>query len=296
MELRQLEQVVALAEELSFRRAAERLHIAQSGLSQQLRRLERELGVPLFSRSTHHVALTPAGELFLVEARAALDAVTRARTAARSALVPSDHLRVGIGDPTVDALPTVMQAVLATRPTLTWSSVLGGLGTMRELLLTGEVDVAQAMLDGPPGPGLAARLVRREPVGLVVLADHRLASPGTVEPSALCDETVVLGPSDGFPEYNEFVLGMLAERGLTPSTLETQTVEQAVAAVAAGQGILFVPELPVLGPETVWRPLDWSAAIPTSLVWRRHDDGELLRLVLGTAERVARAEGWLNLR
>jgi len=69
MELRQLRYFVTLAEELHFGHAAAREHIVQSALSQQLQRLERELGVQLLERSTHHVRLTPAGTAFLVEAR-----------------------------------------------------------------------------------------------------------------------------------------------------------------------------------------------------------------------------------
>ena len=85
MELRQLRYFVTLAEELHFGRAAEREHIVQSALSQQVQRLERELGVRLLERSTHHVALTAAGVVFLVEARQILAQVDRAARAARSA-------------------------------------------------------------------------------------------------------------------------------------------------------------------------------------------------------------------
>ncbi|MFD1540931.1 LysR family transcriptional regulator [Nonomuraea guangzhouensis] len=89
MELRQLRYFVTLAEELHFGRAAAREHIVQSALSQQVRRLERELGVRLLDRSTHHVALTLAGTAFLVEAREILDHVSRAKQVARDAVAPS---------------------------------------------------------------------------------------------------------------------------------------------------------------------------------------------------------------
>ena len=88
MELRQLRYFVTLAEELHFGRAAEREHIVQSALSQQVQRLERELGVRLLERSTHHVALTAAGVVFLVEARQILAHADRAAQAARNTAAP----------------------------------------------------------------------------------------------------------------------------------------------------------------------------------------------------------------
>jgi DNA-binding transcriptional LysR family regulator len=85
MELRQLRYFVAVAEELHFGRAAEREHVVQSALSQQVQRLERELGVSLLERSTHHVGLTAAGAVFLAEARQILAHADRAAAVARSA-------------------------------------------------------------------------------------------------------------------------------------------------------------------------------------------------------------------
>src|SRR6185503_14284753 len=118
MELRQLRYFVTLAEELHFGRAAEREHIVQSALSQQVQRLERELGVRLLERSTHHVSLTAAGAVFLVEARQILAHVDRAAGVARRAEGAAATLRVGIIDSSYDSMPQILHEVQARYPGL----------------------------------------------------------------------------------------------------------------------------------------------------------------------------------
>src|SRR6201986_3551713 len=113
VELRQLRYFVTLAEELHFGRAAEREHIVQSALSQQVQRLERGLGVRLLERSTHHVALTAAGAVFLVEARQILEPAARAPDAGRDAPSGAAPLRVGISDSSYDSMPQTLHEVQA---------------------------------------------------------------------------------------------------------------------------------------------------------------------------------------
>ena len=113
MELRQLRYFVVLAQELHFGRAAAREHIVQSALSQQVQRLERELGVRLLERSTHHVALTAAGAAFLAEAQQILAHVDRAADVARSATGASPALRVGIIDASYDSMPQILHEAQA---------------------------------------------------------------------------------------------------------------------------------------------------------------------------------------
>ena len=118
LELRQLRYFVTLAEELHFGRAAMREHIVQSALSQQIQRLERELGVRLLERSTHHVALTGPGAALLVEARQILAQVERAAAVARSVLGASPALRVGIIDAGYDSMPQILHEAQARYPDL----------------------------------------------------------------------------------------------------------------------------------------------------------------------------------
>ena len=295
MELRQLEYVVTLADELSFRRTAERLTIAQSGLSQQVRRLERELGVALFDRSTHHVALTPAGTAFVQEARRTLDAAERARQAATGHAPEADRLRICLGSGTMDTIPTILEAVRAQLPELEVTTIEGGLPRQRRLLESGELDLGLALLDGDPGPGLAARLVRREPMGIIVAARHPLADRDRVRWSDLDHETLFVATEEEHPEYNSFLADVLAETGASPAMIRCPDVPVALPRVYAGDGLLCVPELPVLPIDVVWRPLvDPAVGKPTSLVWRRHDKGPLLRRFLDIASATARDRQWLR--
>ncbi|WP_131737332.1 LysR family transcriptional regulator [Actinomadura roseirufa] len=118
MELRQLRYFVAVSEELKFGRAAAREHIVQSALSQQIQRLEREVDVRLLDRTTHYVALTPAGAAFLVEARRILAHVERAAQVARTAQGTSPALRVGIVDASYDSMPQILHEAQALHPDL----------------------------------------------------------------------------------------------------------------------------------------------------------------------------------
>src|SRR5689334_10761122 len=126
MELRQLRYFVTLAEELHFGRAAARENIVQSALSQQIQRLERELGVRLLNRTTHNVELTPPGAALLIEARQILDHVERAKRAARNAVAPSPTLRAGIIDAGYDSMPQILHEVQRAHPDFTIHQVEAG--------------------------------------------------------------------------------------------------------------------------------------------------------------------------
>src|SRR6202050_4172500 len=134
VELRQLRYFVTLAGELHFGRAAEREHIVQSALSQQVRRLERELGVRLLERSTHHVSLTAAGVVFLVEARQILAHVDRAAGVARSAVGAAARLRVGIIDASYDSMPQILHDVQARYPGLVIHGIDSSYDSMPQIL------------------------------------------------------------------------------------------------------------------------------------------------------------------
>ena len=176
MDLRQLDYVVAVAEELNFTRAAARCHIVQSGLSSQIAKLEREVGAALFERSSRAVRLTAAGEALLPRARSALDAVARARSeiAAMSGTVHGT-LRLGVipvDHGSID-LPAVLQTYHRRYPQV--GVVVSDTGSlaMVSMLQAGEMDVAILGLAPDQLPeSLATRLLRIEPLVAVVGEGH----------------------------------------------------------------------------------------------------------------------------
>ncbi|TMR02193.1 LysR family transcriptional regulator [Nonomuraea turkmeniaca] len=174
MELRQLRYFVTLAEELHFGRAAAREHIVQSALSQQIQRLERELGVVLLERSTHHVSLTASGTVLLAEARQILAHVERATTAARNAMGSSPTLRVGIIDSGYDSMPQILHEAQARQPDLVIHQIEVGVPEQYRLLIDGRLDVGIGRAALAP-PEVASLLFRRDPLGVLVPGDHPFA-------------------------------------------------------------------------------------------------------------------------
>ena len=176
MELQQLRYVVALAEERSFTRAAERCFVVQSALSHQIKALERELGVALFARTSRRVETTAAGAAFLGAARESLAAADRA--AARASGEIRGTLAIGM-IPTVTAIdiPAALAAFHRAHPGVRIQLRGGGSDELVAAIEAGSLDVAVLGLpdDGAPPRGVAARLLVREPLVAVLPAGHPLA-------------------------------------------------------------------------------------------------------------------------
>ncbi len=188
MELRQLRYFVTLAEELHFGRAAAREHIVQSALSQQVQRLERELGVRLLERSTHHVGLTAAGVVFLAEARQILAQVDRAAAVVRSAAGAAAALRVGIIDSSYDSMPQILHEVQARYPGLVIHQVEVGVPEQYQQLIEGRLDVGIGRAALAP-PQVASLLFRQDPLGVLVPRGHRFAGLDAIPVTVLADPT-----------------------------------------------------------------------------------------------------------
>ncbi|MFI6604748.1 LysR family transcriptional regulator [Nonomuraea sp. NPDC050536] len=297
MELRQLRYFVTLAEELHFGRAAAREHIVQSALSQQVQRLERELGVRLLDRSTHHVNLTPAGAAFLIEARQILNQVERAGDAARNAATSSPSLRVGIIDAGYDSMPQILHEVQLRHPDLTIHQVEAGTPEQYRQLADGQLDIGIGRASLTP-PEVASELIRLDPLGVLIPDDHRCAVQDSVPVAALADELLLLGEEGQTPELNQFVIELCRSAGFAPSIYEG-TVESTRAATDLVLRHRCVHVIPASSrtssrPGTTWRPLTEPAThYPWSLLWRAADPSPHLAGVIDCARRVAHRLSWL---
>ena len=190
--------VIAIAEEKSFTRAAERCFVVQSSLSHQIKALERELGVALFARSSRRVELTAAGEAFLVQARASLDAAERAASEAAAANGQiRGSLTVGV-IPTVTAIdiPAALGRFHRAHPAVRIRLRGGGSDEFIAAIGAGSMDAAVLGLPDSASPtGVETRVLARERLVAVVSADHPLAGRRRVRLQDLSDEVFV-----DFPE------------------------------------------------------------------------------------------------
>lgn len=293
MELRHLRSFAALAEERHFGRAAARLHIAQPALSQQVKQLERQLGVELFTRTTRRVELTEAGRRLAGHAHTVLASVERAE--ADMAMVASGcagRVSVGfIGTATYDVLPRVAREVGRLLPEV-------------ELDLRGEL-LSPQLLDGlaartydvvvvRPDPArrdqAALRHLRSERLVAVLPAHHRLGRRRRIDLALLADEAFVMHPSGHRSSIHQQVLDACAGAGFRPRRiLEVGETATLVVFVAAGLGVALVPE-PVrsLGLEGVsYVALSNAPTVDLALATRCDERSPAVRRVAEIVERSA---------
>ncbi len=233
MELRQLHYFLAVADELHFGRAAERLHIVQSAVSQQVRRLERELGVDLFDRGTRTVTLTHAGREFLPRAVAVVDAEREALDG-MAALCKAAVLRIG----TSVGLGTRLQRVLAVFAVEAPEVILDLVSAPRAVRLRrvrdGELDGA-FVRDGPTTEGVRLVPLWQDRLVAALPAHHRLAAEPVVRLADLAPLGLRIAPHDANPQLVDLVTGACRDEGFEPLLGPTFTTDQdTLAAIATG--------------------------------------------------------------
>jgi DNA-binding transcriptional LysR family regulator len=298
MELRHLRYFVAVAEELHFRRAAERLHVAQPAVSEQVRKLEDELGVRLLERTQRSVSLTDAGAAMLDEARRVLHQAERAMAVARDASeLATARLRVGyLPDSLPPVVPRALQQLQKRMPNTRVSLETGAARNLIEEVRAGRLDAAVVSLPAPTA-GLERTLLGPQSAVVAMPVMHRHATEDEIDLARLGPERIVLLPREVNPAFHDGIVALCREAGISPTLVHTlePRIELALLAVSAGGGIAILPEsvsgsVAVAGVRFV--PLAAEQPICESAVVTRPDSGELAtkaftHALLHAAERVS---------
>jgi DNA-binding transcriptional LysR family regulator len=271
MELRQLRYFAAVAEQRHFTRAARELHVAQPALSQQIRRLEEELGLQLLARSTRRVELTEAGELLLARAR-------RAMAELDAAMAELDELsglvrgRVGVGAMPLARLdmPGMLAEFHARHPGVSIYMSEETFDEMLPMLRSDRLDLGFAFADGDTaGAELVAEWLFDEELVAVTAPDHPLAQRKRIKISALAGEPLIW--FRGGSAMRRAGEAAFAEAGLpVESAFETIELETMRALAARGLGVAIMPRgyLEGEGPRVSKISLQPQLRLPVALLWR----------------------------
>lgn len=284
MELRQLRQFVAVAEELHFGRAAERLNMTQPPLSQSIQWLERELGVQLFERTKRSVRLTSVGKQWLVHAKRVLDeAHALPATASRLARGDLGRLRVAfVSTADYSVLPAIISRFRDAYPHVEVSLREATSNLQIDALLADEVDVGMVIV--PPPASLHQTLsyhpILREPLVAAVpsrwIEEEREGfSAQRLDPAAFFSAPLILFPRASAPAFHDLVSGYFAAHGTAFSVFqEAIQMQTIIGLVACGMGVALVPQSMTRLQRTGATYLALSGPVPeveTGLLWRSRD-------------------------
>lgn len=291
MDLRHLRYFIAVAEELSFTKAAERLHKAQPPVSQQIRQLEDEMGVTLLNRTRRHVELTEAGRIFLEQARQILrsteSAVVLAQRAQRGEI---GRLTVGFFEHmSYTLLPPILRAYRERFPSvevqLRWFPVI----RQAEALRRGDLDIAFMRLV-PDLNEVTWETILEEPFVLAIPSGHPLADVETVSLKNCAQEQFIMYMADLAPDFHAMNLRMCASAGFVPKVAsEVGQVYTLLGLVSSGAGIGFVPASvqQVHFDRVVYKPIQGKQLMyEVMLGWNQRNPTALMKAFVETAKSV----------
>ncbi|MDA3625762.1 LysR substrate-binding domain-containing protein [Saccharopolyspora oryzae] len=274
LDLHKLGHLVAVAEEGSFTRAAARLHLSQQALSTSIRALEREVGVDLLERTTTGVAVLPAGEALISDARV-LDGVARSalKRARRIGRGESEVLRIG-HTPAVtgDEVTALLREAHAEHPDLATDVNQRYPAELEKQLLAGELDLGlcRAMA---PAHGLNRATLVHQRLQVAVAAEHRLADRDVVELSELADEQIVVWGHPGRSGYTDLLIESCRKAGFEPRTHRNAIQgTPPVTAVLGTEHVAFVTAAPGPAANGKVRVIELTPPIevPLQALWSAH--------------------------
>ncbi len=299
MELRHLYYFVAVAEELHFSRAAQRLHIAQPPLSQQIRNLEEELGVQLFERTKRRVELTDAGQVFLQQVRPTLRQIEEAvRSAQRASRGEIGRLVVGFNSSaTYSVLPKILRVFRERCPEV--ELVLHELTTSQQLERFHHNQIDTGILYLPvEESSLNILSVLKEPLVIALPETHPLATQPQISILSLINEPFILPPHHlGAGLYSQ-IMSLFQQAGFTPKIAqEAILLQTAVSLVAGGVGIAIVPASVQNLQRTgvVYKSMqEQPPEVEIAVVWRRNDSSLVLQKFLHVVSEITNKSGNLG--
>jgi len=299
MEFRQLKYFIAVAEELNFSRAAERCHIAQPPLSQQIKKLEEELGVKLFDRTNRKVSITEEGRKFLCVARNTLETlecgVDQVRMMSRGEI---GRLRVGFLNSGIQTdFPKAVTAFRKAHPGIILDIREMQSADQNAALRAGELDAGLSHHCYADHEDLEARTFIIDEYLLAVHEEHPLAQKGYVEWADLDNEPYIMFSREHYPSAYDRAIACFHEHNIMPRIVqEAKTHHTKLSLIAAGMGIGFVPErMRSICPGCV-RLLTANLEGETShsslkLVWRKGEKTPALQCFLDIMEGFCQDDG-----
>ncbi|WP_158615556.1 LysR family transcriptional regulator [Acidipila sp. EB88] len=271
----------AVAEENGFARAAALLNVSQSAISEQMRDLEQELGLPLFDRREHRARLNAHGEVFLVEVKRTLAAAAEAVAAVRrSASGEVGTLKIGFFVGGTDALfPALIRRFRAQSPGVRVSLLEMGPVQQQEALLAGTIDIGFTRIVQSPASGeLSWERLYVEPLVVALPKGHALAG-SPVDISSLAAEPFVITHRETSPALFDKVIALCRAAGFSPKIAATAAVASSVLTlVAAGEGVAILPKntLKLASSDVVAAPIaSRDASIDLVIAWSTRREGPL---------------------
>jgi DNA-binding transcriptional LysR family regulator len=296
MELRHLRYFVAVAEELNFTRAAERLGVSQPPLSLQIRQLEKELGAQLFRRRTRGVELTDAGKLLLEEARIILKQVETAKTGVRRrARGETGQIIIGSGVAIYlhPLIPAIIREYGLKYPDIVVAPQTNYSALLTARLRAGQVDIAFIWRPAGDSDGLTIEPLEDEDVVIVLPAGHRLSHSASVPLAALAKETFILFPRALAPDPYDSFIAACHRAGFGPALgQEAPEIVSAIPLVAAGLGVSIVPRSTsqIMTDGVSYVPIEGDALrVGICLAHRRHDRSPAVHNFVAVARHAVRA-------
>jgi DNA-binding transcriptional LysR family regulator len=292
MELRHLRYFVAVAEELHFGHAAQKLGMAQPPLSQQIRRLELEIGVQLLQRTKRRVQLTEAGRSFLEGAREALSQVDHAvEVAQRASRGEVGKLAIGfLGAAASSLLPSILVAFRRRYPDVELK--LHELKTSELIAALRDRQVQVGLVRLPVYDELlAVEPILREELVVALPERHALASRARISLRDLAQEAFLMPPRELAPSFHEQVLNLCHQAGFAPKLgAEASQLQTIINLVAAGMGVTLVAESVrnLAGRGVVFKRLPEPAPmVEVGVAWRRDACSEVLSAFLNVVRETA---------